>query len=75
MFGRKTVIVRVAEHGMAPRVRVSDSVRFVPNELAAHGSFVAVRDPGRSAQTVLRRLVERGGRRLPRALDKRSPNR
>ena len=80
MFGRETFIVRVAEDAMAPRVRVGDYVWIVPDEVwivpdepAADGRLVAVRDPGRGGETVVRLLVERDGRRLLRALDERCP--
>ena len=75
MFGRETFIVRVAEDAMAPRVRVGDYVWVDPDEPASDGSFVAVRDPGRGGETVVRLLVERDGRRILRALDERCPER
>ena len=75
MFGRETFIVRVAEDAMAPRVRAGDHVWVDPDEPAADGSLVAVRDPGRGGETVVRLLVERGGRRTLRALDGRFPER
>ena len=57
MFGRETFIVRTAEDAMAPRVRAGDYVRADPDEPAADGRFVAVRDPGRGGETVVRFLV------------------
>jgi len=75
MFGRETFIVRVAEDAMAPRVRAGDYVWIDPDEPAADGRFVAVRDPGRGGETVVRLLVERDGRRYLRALDERCPER
>ena len=75
MFGRDTFIVRVAEDAMAPRVRAGDYVWVDPDEPAADGHLVAVRDPGRRGETVVRLLVERDGRRTLRALDERSPER
>ena len=75
MFGRETFIIRVAEDAMAPRVRVGDYVWIDPDEPVADGSFVAVRDPGRGGETVVRLLVERDGRRILRALDERCPER
>ena len=75
MFGRETFIVRVAEDAMAPRVRMGDYVWIDPDEPATPGRFVAVRDPGRGGQTVVRLLVERDGRRFLRALDERCPER
>ena len=60
---------------MAPRVRVGDYVWIDPAEPAAHGRFVAVRDPGRGEETVVRLLIERDGRRILRALDGRCPER
>ena len=75
MFGRETFIVRVAEDAMAPRVRVGDYVWIDPDEPAVPGRFVAVRDPGRSGETVVRLLVERDGRRILHAFDERCPER
>ena len=75
MFGRETFIVRVAEDAMAPRVRAGDYIWVDPDEPAVDGRFVAVRDPGRSGETVVRLLVERDGRRILRALDERCPER
>ena len=42
---------------------------------AADGRLVAVRDPGRGGETVVRLLVERDGHRILRALDERYPER
>jgi len=75
MFGRETFIVRIAEDAMAPRVRAGDYVWIDPDEPAVDGSVVAVRDPGRGGETVVRRLVVRDGRRFLRALDERIPER
>ena len=75
MFGRETFIVRIAEDAMAPRVRAGDYVWVDPDEPAADGRLVAVRDPGRGGETVVRLLVERDGRRTLRALDERFPER
>jgi len=75
MFGRDTFIVRIAEDAMAPRVRAGDYVWVDPDEPAAHGSFVAERDPGRGGETVVRLLIERDGCRILRALDERCPER
>ena len=75
MFGRETFIVRIAEDAMAPRIRASDYVWIDPDEPAADGSFVAVRDPGCGRETVVRLLVERDRRRILRALDERCPER
>ena len=75
MFGSGTFIVRVAEDAMAPRVRAGDYVWIDPDEPAADGRLVAVRDPGRGGETVVRLLVERDGRRTLRALDGRCPER
>ena len=44
---------------MAPRGRAGDYVWVDPDEPAADGRFVAVRDPGRGGETVVRLLVER----------------
>ena len=41
----------------------------------ARGRLVAVRDPGRGGETVVRLLVERDGHRILRALDERCPER
>ena len=60
---------------MAPRVRVGDYVWIDPTEPAADGRLVAVRDPGRGGETVVRLLVQRDGRRLLRSLDERCPGR
>jgi len=75
MFGPETFIVRIAEDAMAPRVRVGDYVWVDPDEPMVDGSLVAVRDPGRGGETVVRLLVERDGRRTLRALDERCPER
>ena len=75
MFGPETFIVRIADDAMAPRVRAGDYVWIDPDEPAADGRLVAVRDPGRGGETVVRRLVERDGRRTLRALDGRCPER
>ena len=37
--------------------------------------LVAVRDPGRGVETVVRLLIDRDGRRVLRALDERCPER
>ena len=75
MFGSEIFIVRVSEDAMAPRVRVGDYVWVDPDEPAAHGCLVAVRDPGRGGETVVRLLIECDGRRILRALDDRCPER
>ena len=75
MFGRETFIVRVAEDAMAPRVRTGDYIWIDPDEPAVPGRLVAVRDPGRGGETVVRLLVERDGRRILCALDDRCPER
>lgn len=51
MFGNETFIVRVAKDAMASRVRVGDYAWADPDEPAAHGSLVAVRDPGHDGET------------------------
>ena len=73
MFGRETFIVRIADDAMAPRVRAGDYIWIDPDEPAADGRLVAVRDPARGGETVVRLLVERDGRRTLRALDERCP--
>jgi len=75
VFGRETFIVRVAEDAMTPRVRAGDYVWVDPDEPAGDGRLVAVRDPARGGETVVRLLVERDGRRTLRALDRRFPER
>ena len=75
MFGRETFIVRIAEDAMAPSVRAGDYVRIDPDVPAVDGSLVAVRDPVRGGETVVRRLVERDGRRNLCAQDERCPER
>ena len=75
MFGAETFIVRIAEDAMAPRVREGDYVWIDPDEPMADGRFVAVRDPERGGETVVRQLVERDGRRYLRAFDGRCPER
>ena len=42
---------------------------------AVDGSLVAVRNPARGGETVVRRLVERDGHRTLRAEDERCPER
>ena len=75
MFGRETFIVRVADDAMAPRVRAGDYIWIDPDEPAVDGRLVAVRDPARGGEIVVRLLVERDGRRTLRALDGRCPER
>ena len=54
---------------------MGDYVRVDPDEPASHSSLVALRDPGRGGETVVRLLIERDGRRILRALDERCPER
>ena len=54
MFGPETFIVRIAEDAMAPRVRTGDYVCVDPDEPAVDGRLVAVHDPGRGGETVVR---------------------
>ena len=75
MSGCETFIVRVGEDAMAPRVQMGDYVWVDPDEPAAHGPRVAVRDPGRGGEIVVTLLVERDGHRLLRVLDGRCPKR
>ncbi len=75
MFGRETFIVHIADDAMAPRVRAGDYVWIDPDVPAEHGSLVAVRDPARGGVTVVRRPVERDGRRTLCAEDERCPER
>ena len=63
---------RRGRHGPA---RAGDYVRVDPDEPSADGRLVAVRDPGRGGETVVRLLVERDGLRTLRALDERCPER
>ena len=58
---------------MAPRVRVGDYVWVDSDEPAADGRLVAVRDPARGGEIVVRLLIKRDGRRILRALDERCP--
>ncbi len=60
---------------MAPRVRAGDYVWVDPDEPAADGRLVAVRDPARGGETVVRLLVERDGRRTLCTLDGLCPER
>ena len=46
-----------------------------PDEPATDGRLVAVHDPGRGGETVVRLLVERDGHRALRAFDDRCPER
>ena len=75
MFGRETFIVRIAENAMASRVRTGDYVWVAPDQPAAYSRLIAVRDPGRGGETVVRLLVERDRHRTLRALDERCPER
>ena len=75
MFGRETFVVHVAEDAMAPRVRAGDYVGVDADEPAADGRLIAVRDPARGGEIVVRLLVERDGRRTLCALDERCPER
>ena len=73
MFDPETFIDRVAEHAMAPRVRVGDYVRVNPDEPAADDRLVAVRDP-RARRRNRRQAPHRAGRAPAlRALDERCP--
>ena len=54
MFGSETFIVRIAEDAMAPHVRAGDYVWVDPDETATDGCLVAVRDPARGEETVVR---------------------
>ena len=58
MFGNETFIVRVADDAMAPSIQAGDYVWVGPDVPAEHGSLVAVRDPARGGETVVRRLME-----------------
>ncbi|MDE2904962.1 MAG: S24 family peptidase [Acidobacteriota bacterium] len=73
MFGPETFIVRVADDAMAPRVCAGDYIWIDPDEPIADGRLVAVRDPDRGGETVVRCFVERDGRRTVCALDARCP--
>ena len=75
MFDRDTFIVHIADDAMAPRIHAGDYVWVDPDEPAADGCLVAVRNPARGGETVVRLLVERDGRRTLRALDERCPER
>ena len=56
-------------------MRVGEYVWVDPDEPAADGSLVAVRESGCCGETVVRFLVERVGRRILRTLDERCPER
>ena len=75
MFGPETFIVRVTDDAMAPRVCTGDYIWIDPDEPAVDGRLVAVHDPDRGGETVVRRLVEHEGRRTLHALDARCPER
>ena len=59
--------------GVSPARARGDYVWIDPDEPAAPGRLVAVRDPGRGGETVVRLLIERDGRRILRALEERCP--
>ncbi len=63
MLGPETYIVRSADDAMALRARAGDYVWIDPDVPLADGGLVAVRDPDRGAETVVRRFVEHDGRR------------
>ena len=75
MFGPETFIVQIADSAMAPRVCAGDYVWVDPDEPAGHDRLVAVPAPWDGEDTIVRRLVERDGRRTLRALDERCPER
>jgi len=75
MFGPETFIVRIADDALAPRVCAGDYVWIDPDVPIVDGCLVAVRDPGRGGETVVRCFVERDGRRTLHALDTRCPER
>ena len=67
-FGPETFLLRVRGHAMAPRFADGDWVWVDPDEPAADGRFVAVRDPeAETVQVRLYRVVD--GSRLLRAFD------
>ena len=59
----------------APTCSTGDYIWIDPDEPAVDGRLVAVRDPDRGGETVVRRLVECEGRRTLHALDARCPER
>ncbi len=75
MLGPETYIVRSADDAMALRARAGDYVWIDPDVPLADGGLVAVRDPDRGAETVVRRFVEHNGRRTLHTLDARRPAR
>ena len=67
-FGPDTFVVRVEGGAMAPAFRDGDYVWVDPDEAAADGCFVGVRDP-RAGTTVIRWLDREEGRLVLRTLD------
>ena len=67
MHGRDTFVVRVEGDAMAPAFRDGDYAWVDPDEFAADGRFVGVRDP--TGKTVVRRLRREDGRVLLRTLN------
>ena len=73
-FGPETFFLRVRGHAMAPLFVDEDWVWVDPDEPAADGRYVAVRDPEAGTPQVRLYLV-RDGRRFLRALDPDVPKR
>lgn len=74
MFGKDTFIVRLAGTSTTRCVRDGDYAYVDPDEPAAHGRLVAVRDEAQ-LQTSIRLLIERDGQRVLRTLDESCPDR
>ena len=66
-FGPDTFVMRMTGASMAPWILDGDFVYVDPDEPAAAGRFVAVRDP-ESGEWTVRQLLDRNGRRVLRAL-------
>ena len=73
-YGPDTFVMRVEDDSMAPRFLRGDYVYVDPDEPAAHGRYVAIRDGAAGAGVVRRYLVE-AGRRVIRALHPDLPDR
>ena len=73
-YGPDTFVVRVEDDSMAPRFLRGDYVYVDPDEPAAHGRYVAMRDGDADAAVVRCYLVE-ADRRVIRALHPDLPDR
>ena len=68
MHGHDTFVVRVEDDAMVPAFHDGDYAWVDPDEFAADGRFVGVRDL-RTGKTVVRRIVREGGRVVLRTLN------